>query len=80
MDRTMTTESDCNRYAYRAGIAAGVADAHAGILEPENGYPEDELYRRGVERGRVLYREAVESLLVPTEMPISIAQPRRVQW
>jgi hypothetical protein len=50
--------------AIKAGLIAGFVDEAHGIVEPEQGYDEDDVYRRAVEYGRRLYRMAFGSVMV----------------
>lgn len=48
--RTPLSEQEYERYV--AGLRAGYSDYLGGVLAPENGYPHDPWFLRGVKRGR----------------------------
>jgi len=66
------------RAEYLAGLRTGYLDESTGILEPAGGYPDSEPYRRGLRRGRRVWRREVESALVVDEDPI--LPPEDTSW
>lgn len=53
---------------YAIGYVIGAAHERAGIIDLEEGYPCDEMYRAGMRRGRADFRRAIDSLLIPEEI------------
>ena len=61
---------------YGSGYHTGVCDEHAGIAGPEAGYPDDELWLRGMQHGRDDYRRRVASLPETEDSCRSTTTPR----
>ncbi len=49
---------------YAKGYTVGVADAYAGVVEPEAGHPDNPIWQRGYRHGKADYVRRVKSLLV----------------
>ena len=61
---------------YGSGYQTGACDEHAGIAEPEAGYPDDELWLRGMKQGRADYRQRVAALAETEDACRSTITPR----